>query len=52
MIDMVLEIKDLNYDKFEDFNLVIEANKSYSIIGDINCGKDTLFKIITSYKEI
>ena len=46
---MVLEIKDLNYDKFEDFNLVIEANKSYSIIGDINCGKDTLFRIITSY---
>ena len=46
---MVLEIKDLNYDKFEDFNLVIEANKSYSIIGDIYCGKDTLFRIITSY---
>ena len=46
---MVLEIKDLNYDKFEDFNLVIESNKSYSIIGDIYCGKDTLFRIITSY---
>ena len=46
---MVLEIKDLNYDKFENFNLVIEEYKSYSIIGDINCGKDTLFQIITSY---
>ena len=46
---MVLEIKDLNYDKFEDFNLVIEEHKSYSIIGDINCGKDLLFKIISSY---
>lgn len=46
---MVLEIKDLNYDKFENFNLVIEDNNSYSIIGDIYCGKDTLFRIITSY---
>ena len=45
---MVLEVKDLNYDKFEDFNLEIDNNKSYSIIGDINCGKDLLFKIITS----
>ena len=46
---MILKIKDLNYDKFLDFNMVIEENKSYSIIGDINCGKDTLFRIITSY---
>ena len=45
---MVLEVKDLNYDKFEEFNLEIENNKSYSIIGDINSGKDLLFKIITS----
>ena len=49
MIDMVLEIKDLNYDQFDDFNLVIEEYKSYSIIGDIYSGKDTLFRIIASY---
>lgn len=46
---MVLEIKDLNYDQFDDFNLVIDEYKSYSIIGDIYSGKDTLFKIIASY---
>ena len=46
---MVLEIKDLNYDQFDDFNLVIEEYKSYSIIGDIYSGKDTLFRIISSY---
>ena len=49
MIDMVLEINNLNYDKFTNFNLNIHEYKSYSIIGDINCGKDTLFQLIASF---
>ena len=45
---MTLEIKDLNYSDFKNFNIIFNSYKSYSIIGDINCGNETLFRILST----
>lgn len=45
---MTLEVRNLNYHDFKDFNITFESNKSYSIIGNINCGSETLFRILTT----
>ena len=58
---IVLEIKDLSYKDFNNINLTFEENNLYSVIGSNNCGKTTLFKLISgmimsndavSYKNI
>lgn len=43
----ILEVKNLEYGGFHDFNLAIAKDKHISIIGTNMCGKTTLFKIIT-----
>ncbi len=45
---MTLEVKDLNYGEFKNFNIVFKSYRSYSIIGDINCGNETLFRILST----
>lgn len=43
----ILEITNLSYKDFININLSFMANTYYSIIGPNNCGKTTLFKLIT-----
>ena len=43
----VLEITNLSYQGFDKINLSFEDNCYYSIIGSNNCGKTTLFKLIS-----
>lgn len=43
----VLEINNLDFDKFKDLNLVFNKETFYSIVGGNNSGKTTLFKLIT-----
>lgn len=45
----VLEINNLNYKDFHNINLSFESNTFYSIVGDNNSGKTTLFKIIAGF---
>lgn len=45
----ILEIIDLTYKDFNNINLSFEENKTYSIIGSNNCGKTTLFKLISGF---
>lgn len=43
----ILELNNLCYDKFQNINMSFECGKFYSIIGDNNSGKTTLFRLIT-----
>lgn len=45
-MDNILEIKNLNYYDFKNFNLQLKKNKYYTIIGPSNSGKTTLSRII------
>ena len=42
-----MEIKNLNYDYFENINLVFNKKCFYSVVGSNNSGKTTLFKLIS-----
>lgn len=42
----ILEITDLNYQSFNDFNISFNNNTFYSIVGSNKSGKSTLFKIL------
>ncbi len=44
----MLDIINLSYESFNSFNFKFQKNKSYSIIGDIKCGNDTLFRILST----
>ena len=44
----VLEVNDLTYKDFKKINLSFEDNKYYVITGSNQCGKTTLFKLLTS----
>lgn len=44
----VLKTINLNYRDFKDINLVFNRGKFYIVIGSSNCGKTTLFKLLTS----
>ncbi len=44
---IVLEINNLSYQDFENIKLSFEDKMFYSIIGANNCGKTTLFKLIS-----
>ena len=46
-MDSIVEIKNLNYLDFHDFNLNIKRNTYTSIVGRIKSGKTTLVKIIS-----
>ena len=46
---MVLEVNNLNYDKFKDFNIKFEDNKQYAIIGDLKSGNEVLFKVLSTF---
>ena len=46
-MEIILEIEDLSYRKFDNLNLSFNNNTYYSIIGPNNSGKTTLFKIIS-----
>ena len=43
----VLEIIDLSYKDFKSFNMSFNDKSFYSVIGSNNCGKTTLFKLIS-----
>ena len=43
----MLDIDNLSYRKFSEFTLSFDDKTYYSIIGSNNCGKTTLFKIIS-----
>ena len=43
----ILEVCNLNYKSFENFNVSFESNTFYSIVGGNNSGKTLLFKLIT-----
>ena len=43
----ILEIVDLSYMDFDNINLSFDDKIFYSIIGSNNCGKTTLFKLIS-----
>ena len=43
----ILEIVNLSYKDFNKINLSFEDKTCYSIIGSNNCGKTTLFRLIT-----
>ncbi len=44
---IILEITDLSYRDFKNINLSFEDKSFYSIIGPNNCGKTTLFELLT-----
>ena len=46
-MNKILEIINLSYHEFNNINLSFNSNNSYSIIGSNNCGKTTLFKLIS-----
>ena len=48
----MLEISNLNYLDFKDFNLKIEENSYTSIVGSNKSGKTTVFKIMSGLIEI
>ena len=43
----ILEIVNLSYKDFDSINISFEDKTYYSIIGSNNCGKTTLFRLIT-----
>lgn len=43
----ILQINNLNYQKYHEFNLTINNEKFISIIGSNKCGKTTLLKVIS-----
>jgi len=46
---MLLEVNNLNYDKFDNFNIKFEDNRQYSIIGNLKSGNEVLFKILSTF---
>ena len=47
----IINIKDLNYKIFNNFNLFIEKNSLIALSGPNNCGKTTLMRILNGEKE-
>ena len=46
---MLLEVNNLNYEKFDNFNIKFEDNRQYSIIGNLKSGNEVLFKILSTF---
>ena len=46
---IILEIDDLTYQNFKHINLSFEEKTFYSIVGSNNCGKTTLFKLLSGF---
>ena len=46
-MDEILEVLDLSYKEFNNLNISFLDNTFYSIIGPNNCGKTTLFKLLS-----
>ena len=47
----IINIKNLNYKIFNNFNLLIEKNSFIALSGPNNCGKTTLMRILNGEKE-
>ena len=45
---MLLEVINLKYGKFSNFNIKFLNNKQYAIVGNINSGNELLFKILST----
>lgn len=50
-MNYIIEINNLNYLDFKDFNLKIQKHSYTSIVGSVKSGKTTLVKIITGLIE-
>ena len=48
-MEKILEIMDLSYKEFSNYNISFSNRTFYSIIGSNKCGKTTLFKLIASF---